>query len=150
MEESRLVKYKQVQRSKKRRIFAGAILLVIVLSGGINVAFADEGLKGMLTGWFEQKKTESISEIEIALEEEQMKQTERLKEELASEIQVTSEKLQEFTQKEKEQRVKALQDYADELVSDLEGDEKAEVEEKLEAILLEAKKEMKQVSEEPE
>jgi hypothetical protein len=100
----------------------------------------------MLTGWFDQKKTDAISEIEEALADEQMKQTKRLKEDLEIELQGTSEKLQEFTAEEKEQRVKALQDYADELLITLEDSEKEEVQAMLESIFLEAKKEMEQVS----
>ncbi|MGP4066464.1 hypothetical protein ACTWPF_16290 [Oceanobacillus sp. M65] len=146
MEDSRLVKHQQTQRRKKRRFLVGALILFIILGSGINVVFADEGVKGMLAGWFDQKKSDAISEIEEALADEQMKQTKRLKEELKIELQGTSEKLQEFTAEEKEQRVKALQDYADELLITLEESEKEEVQAMLESIFLEAKKEMEQVS----
>lgn len=134
---------------KKRKWLLGAVVLIVFFGGSLNVVFADENIQSVLTNWFDQKKTASISEIEEAIDAEQQKQTVRLQEALRPEIEKLNEQLNAFTDQEKEKSIQVIQGHADQLIAniDLNGaEEKEKVVAELKQIIQEAKAKMENVS----
>ncbi|SET08820.1 hypothetical protein SAMN05216389_105119 [Oceanobacillus limi] len=141
---------KLLPKSRLSKAVFISILVCIIIGGSFNVVVAKQDIQSLLNNWFNQQKTESITEIEQAITDEQGKQTERLRKEIQFEIERVRNEINEFTMKEKEKRVLALQSYADKLIANFEpsepGDKKA-IESQLDQIMLEAQRKMDHVSE---
>lgn len=139
----------QIRRKRKnRKRLLGAFLLIVFFSSSMNMVFADQNIQSLLTNWFDQKKTAAIDEIEEAVDAEQQEQTQRLQKELQSEIEQLDKKLNDFTNQEKEKRVQAIQEHADELIANMNLDETEKrefVRAELKQIVQEAKNKMDNV-----
>ncbi|MFA1821916.1 hypothetical protein ACDX78_17325 [Virgibacillus oceani] len=137
-------------QAKWRKIVIGTLFLIVVAGSSVTIAFADQNIGGMLTSWFDQKTEESVEEIEQAILTEQQKQTKKLQEELRLAIEAAEEELHDFVEAEKSSRVEDIRKYADSLMEEIEIDESAMKETKLqelEQIFNNAKVEMDQVLE---
>ncbi|WP_100011614.1 hypothetical protein [Lentibacillus sediminis] len=133
---------------KKRKWLLGAAVLIVFFGSSLNVVFADQNIQSLLTNWFDQKKTESIGEIEEAVDAEQQKQTQRLQEALRPEIEKLNEQLNAFTDQEKAKSIQAIQGHADQLIANIELDgteEKENVAAEFKQIIQEAKDKMDHV-----
>lgn len=133
---------------KKSRAIISMLLIFLLISSSIKIAFADQDIEGLLTAWFHKKKAESITEIDSAIKEEQKRQTDRLKEVIQVEIEKADQRLKEFTEKEKAKRVERLRKYTDQLIEQIhidDSDEKERIISELETIFEEAKAKMDQV-----
>ncbi|MUV37049.1 hypothetical protein JNUCC1_00855 [Lentibacillus sp. JNUCC-1] len=140
--------HKRKPFAKRLRLLVGAIVLTVFIGGSINVAFADQDLSSILLNWFDRNQTESITEIDRAITEEQAKQTERLKKELRAEIEHAKEQLNTFTAAERKKSIDELQTYADALIENIDvnyDDEKASVMAKYQSILQDAKDQMSKI-----
>ncbi|WP_373894291.1 hypothetical protein ACUL41_00660 [Virgibacillus natechei] len=142
-------------RSMYTKFLVGALLLIIIITSSINVAFADRDIGSVLTNWFNKNEGESIAEIEQAIDSERQDQTERLKEELRLEIESSEQELNQFTETQKTDRTTELERYTDELIHNLSIDneeEKNRIAEETEAIVQEAKEKIDNIerTEKPE
>ncbi|WP_059173493.1 hypothetical protein [Bacillus sp. FJAT-27445] len=108
------------------KILIGVLFLSVVIAGNIGVAFADQDISGLLSSWFNKKGQESIVSIESAIAAEKETQKLRLKEELQSELLNASERLNRFTEEEKQNRIQALRDYANQLIAGMKVDNSEE------------------------
>lgn len=143
---------KEIRKKRKRSVInkflAGTLFLIVIVGSSIQVSFADQDISALLSNWFHGKTEDSIEEIDKAISIEQQKQTERLKEELRLEIDTAKKQLQEFTEAEKSNRIDALKQYADGLISNSQmnnEDSKQTVTEELDRIFQEAKTKMSEV-----
>lgn len=144
---SRKEKYK-VQKKWSAKLLIGVLLLSIVAIGNVGVAFAGEDISSLLTNWFNQKGAQSVSTIEQAINNEKELQKQRLKEELQLKISESAKQLDQFTLEEKQRRVQALREYADQLVSNMKVDnneEKHKISAQMDAIIQKAEEELSQV-----
>ncbi|WP_066315914.1 hypothetical protein [Bacillus sp. FJAT-29814] len=101
------------------KIFVGVLILSGLIVGNIGVAFADQDVNALLTNWFNKKGKESISSIEKAIMTEKEQQKARLKEELELEMSNSAKLLEQYTEEEKNKRVLALRQYADQLLEEM-------------------------------
>lgn len=101
------------------KILVGVLLLSGLIVGNIGVAFADQDVNALLTNWFNKKGQESISSIEKAIMTEKEQQKARLKEELQLEMSNSAKLLEQYTEEEKNKRVLALRQYADQLLEEM-------------------------------
>lgn len=133
-----------------KKILIGTLLLIIIIVGSVQVAFADEDIAAMLTNWFDQKTEASMEEIEDVIQVEQKKQTARLKEELQLAIESANQQFDAFVEEEKSQAVEELQKHTEQLIEELDVDDEAlknEMKDKFDDIIRDARKEMESVSE---
>lgn len=108
---SRIDKYKKKRKFKGITITIG-ILVILGFSGGMKTALADLDIQGLLTNWFNNKKVESVQEIEGAVSLERDRLMQNLEVELQREIQAAENQLNSFTATQKQTRIAALQEYA--------------------------------------
>lgn len=108
---SRIDKYKKKRKFKRTTITIG-ILVILGFSGGMKTALADLDIQGLLTNWFNNKKVESVQEIEGAVSLERDRLMQNLEVELQREIQAAENQLNSFTATQKQTRITALQEYA--------------------------------------
>lgn len=101
------------------KILVGVLLLSGMIVGNIGVAFADQDVNALLTNWFNKKGQESMSSIEKAIMTEKEQQKARLKEELQLEMSNSAKLLAQYTEEEKNKRVLALRQYADQLLEEM-------------------------------
>lgn len=101
------------------KILVGVLLLSGMIVGNIGVAFADQDVNALLTNWFNKKGQESMSSIEKAIMTEKEQQKARLKEELQLEMSNSAKLLEQYTEEEKNKRVLALRQYADQLLEEM-------------------------------
>lgn len=109
----------------------------------MTIAFANPSVVNMLETWFGDKTEQAIAEIDEEINQEQIKQTERLKEALASEIVEVEAAFDRFVEEESQKRVAAIQTHADEKIAEIstlidDEEKKSEIEAELEAIYQEA------------
>ncbi len=146
---SRKGKYRKENKHIKIKFLIGVLFLIVTVGGGMGIAFADADINGLLTNWFNQKSSESISSIEKSISTEKDLQKERLKQELQIEIQNAQKQLSDFTEQEKNQRIQAIRDYANQLIANLKidnsGKEKA-IQNQMNAIVKQAKAAMDQIA----
>ncbi|WP_040207389.1 hypothetical protein [Neobacillus jeddahensis] len=119
------------EKFKKKHHFSlkfliGVLLLSGTIVGNIGVAFADQDIPSLLSNWFTNKGNESIRSIENAIMTEKEQQKARLKEELQSELDQSAQQLEQYTEVEKQKRITALQEYANQLIEDMKLDNNAE------------------------
>jgi hypothetical protein len=148
---SRKEKYKKENISKKAKFLIGSLFLSVGVGSSVNIVFADQDIQSMLKNWFDNQRTASIDQIETAVMTEKETQLQRLKEELQLEIANAEKQLSEFTETEKDKRVKAIQDYADKLIQNIAIDnigEQTKVTNELDNILSDAISKMDNVSKE--
>jgi len=99
----------------------------------MNNAFAGQDAGSSLINWFGIQKTNSEQEISSAITAEKTRLMGTLKVALQEEKQIAKEELAAFTEKEKQKRTRALQEYADSLKASM----KIDLTEEKEAIIVE-------------
>lgn len=109
---SKIEKYKTMHPLKKLLIILGAIFLSVSLGSGVKTALADVDVQLLMANWFSKKQDESIKEIDYAIATERDALMGQLKEQLKAEMQLAEEQLAEFTATQKQTRIVALQEYA--------------------------------------
>ncbi|MEQ2529526.1 hypothetical protein EKG37_08555 [Robertmurraya yapensis] len=143
--ESRYEKFKKKKTSRPIRVLVAALFLTFAIGGSFSIAFADLDIDSTILSWFDRQGTKSIETIETAISSEKEIQLQRLREALQTEMTNAEQQLNTFTEAEKAARVKSLQDYADQLIANLQVDnteEKQQIASQLDAILTAAKNEM--------
>lgn len=126
----------------------GTFLCFLIIGSSVGIVFADQDIRTMLTNWFDQHKSESIEEIEQAIDAEQEILIQELKQELAADIAKVKEQMKAFTAAEKEKSLLALQQYKTTLLEEHHFDTAAEKEtykNELESIVQEAKQQMEAI-----
>ena len=109
---SRMEKYKKIRRIKKMLIIGGLLVLSIGLGTGMKSALADVDVQQLMASWFSKKQDESIKEIDQAIDSERDILMGQLKGQLSTEMQLAEKQLAEFTATQKQTRITALQEYA--------------------------------------
>ena len=105
---------------KKIGLLLGALLLTIGLGSGMNNAFAGQDAGSSLINWFGAKRTASEQDISGAITAEKNRLMDELKISMQQVKLEAEEELAAFTEKEKQERTKALQEYAAELKANME------------------------------
>ncbi|MFJ7972076.1 hypothetical protein [Psychrobacillus sp. NPDC096389] len=142
---SRVEKYKKLRPYKKITIIVGALFLSISLGTGVKTALADQDIQGLLTNWFNNKKAESVQEIDGAVASETDRLMKSLEIDLQEEMKNAQNELANFTASQKQSRLEALQAYANNLKSNMKIDnseQEAAVLANLDAIINQAKAQM--------
>jgi len=109
---SRIEKYKKTRRIKKMLIISGILVLSIGLGTGMKSALADVDVQQVMVNWFSKKQDASIKEIDQAIDSERDILMGQLKGQLSTEMQLAEKQLAEFTATQKQTRIAALQEYA--------------------------------------
>lgn len=109
---SRMEKYKKIRRIKKTLIISGILVLSIGLGTGMKSALADVDVQQVMANWFSKKQDASIKEIDQAIDSERDILMGQLKGQLSTEMQLAEKQLAEFTATQKQTRIAALQEYA--------------------------------------
>ncbi|WP_042146825.1 hypothetical protein [Paucisalibacillus sp. EB02] len=122
----------------------GTLFAIFLLISSVRVAFAEQDIAQMLYSWMDNKRTQSIHELEQSISLEQVEQTTRLKREIQHVITSAEQQHQEFLTNEKVKRKNRLEEYADKLIKnyDVTMDSGENVINKLECIALNAEIEM--------
>jgi hypothetical protein len=152
---SRKVNFPKKKPTKRAKLLFGTLFLSIGISSSITIAFADQDIQGLLSNWFAKQQTKSVETIEKAILSEKELQMQRLKEELQIEMNDAEQQLFQFTEKEKQQRIKNLKHYTDKLIKGLKIDnteEEEAIKNELETIFNEAIQRMDSIgkSQQPE
>lgn len=105
-------KYKKTRRIKKMLIISGILVLSIGLGTGMKSALADVDVQQVMANWFSKKQDASIKEIDQAIDSERDILMGQLKGQLSTEMQLAEKQLAEFTATQKQTRIIALQEYA--------------------------------------
>ncbi len=98
--------------SRKAIILLFALLLALSVGGGFNKASADQGIQSRLTDWFDNRKNESISEMDRAISSEKNRLMDQLRVELQLEMQRAQAQLARHTAAETAQSIRELEEYA--------------------------------------
>lgn len=106
----------------------GALAISVSISTGVTTANADQDISTLLTNWFNGKQSESIEEIDKAITAEKDRLKLELKEALKAEMQGAEAELDKFTEAEKNERITALNKYAEELTAKINIDNTEEKE----------------------
>lgn len=124
------------QKLKKHiQLFFMTVFMLVLIGGGIHVVFADENIRSLLFDWFERKEEESVKTLETSISAEQEKQINRLKDELQKTIAEAEERIDTFTENEKQIRVAELEQHANDILETLTIDEVAKEEEVKEQLM---------------
>lgn len=137
----------------KRKLIIGLLLVFVLTAGSLTVVIADTSISGVLSVWLSNKTEESIQAIDTEIQNEQAKQTERLKAELQANMNQLEKEMDVFVETEKQKRLTAIEKYADELLTEIpvDGlDGKTEIEKELDRIYQEAIEEMNAISDNQE
>lgn len=105
-------KYTKIKRLKKMLIMVGILVLSIGLGTGTKTALADADVQQLMAKWFSKKQDESIKDIDQAISKERDALMGQLKTQLNAEMQLAEQQLAEFTATQKQIRIAALQEYA--------------------------------------
>lgn len=146
--ESRFERFKKKKTSRPIRVLVAALFICFTIGGSFSIAFADLDIESTILSWFDRQGAKSIETIETAISSEKEIQLQRLKEALQAEMADAEQQLNTFTEAEKSARVQAIQDYADQLIANMNIDnaeEKQQIASQLDAILTAAKNEMNAV-----
>jgi hypothetical protein len=119
---SRKVTFTKKKTTTRAKLLFGTLFLSIGIGSSITIAFADQDIHGLLGNWFAKQQTKSVETIEKAILSEKELQMQRLKEELQIEMNDAEQQLFQFTEKEKQQRIKNLKHYTDKLIKNLKID----------------------------
>jgi maltooligosyltrehalose synthase len=109
-------------KQTKVKVFAGVVLLTFGIGSSVNAVFADQDIESLLTNWFDEQKSESISQIDAAIMDEKEVLKERLREELQTEMDEAEKELHQFTENKKQEKIKALRQHASKIISEMEID----------------------------
>ncbi|MFS0821455.1 hypothetical protein [Bacillus sp. 1P02SD] len=112
-------KFKKRKPSKQMKFLVCALFLSFGIASSINIAFANENIQLMLQNWFNQQKANSIGIIESAIMSEKERQVMLLKEEVQKKINDAEQQLAEFTETEKEARIRTIQTHANQLIQNM-------------------------------
>jgi hypothetical protein len=107
--------------SKKKKTLLVIALSIFLFGAGVTVTGANSSISGVLSEWLSGKTEESIEEIDQAIDEEQIKQTERLKEVLAEEIAEVEKEWDVFLEEEKEKQRNRIIEHADMHIENFSG-----------------------------
>ncbi|SFQ55738.1 hypothetical protein SAMN05421670_2685 [Psychrobacillus psychrotolerans] len=139
---SRTEKYKKIRRIKKMLIISGILVLSIGLGTGMKTALADVDVQQVMANWFSKKQDKSIKEIDQAIGAEREVLMGQLKGQLNTEMQLAEKQLAEFTATQKQTRITALQEYANNIKAGMKIDsseQQAAVMQNIDIILANAK-----------
>lgn len=140
---------KKIKKYKfKKKTMLGAVVLSGMMALNIGVAFADVDINALLNGWYSKKTELAKSDIDKAVKAETEIQKERIAKEVRAKMDTSSQDLNKFTEDEKNKRVQAVIDYANNIINNINvsGDaEKKQLKDKLDAIENNAKAEMDNV-----
>ncbi|QTD40819.1 hypothetical protein [Sporosarcina sp. Te-1] len=117
------------------------LLVTVALGNGMNKVWANQDIQSLLTNWFQGKKTESIQQIETAIHSEKELLMDELRAALQEEMRKAEEELTRYTEEETAKRVQELQNYAADLMANIQIDttaRKAEISADLDAALAQA------------
>lgn len=98
---------------------SGVLVLSIGLGTGMKTALADVDVQQLMANWFSKKQDASIKEIDHAIATERDLLMGQLKERLSTEMQFAEEQLAEFTATQKQIRIAALQEYANDIKAEM-------------------------------
>lgn len=132
------------------KIIVSCLLFIGIIGSSVVFVFADEDISSLLTNWFQQKTSSIISDLDEEIEQEQKSQALRIEEELTELVKDAEDDLIQFTEKEKQKRIKQLKEYADEIIQSFEVDPRDDMDEMItefDAILEKAKEEMEEFAE---
>ncbi|MDY0404874.1 hypothetical protein P5G51_005200 [Virgibacillus sp. 179-BFC.A HS] len=99
-----------------KKTLIATLFMIILMCSGISVVFASPNISAILTNWFHTKNEDAIEEIDNAVDKELQKQSARLKASLKPVIDASQKEINTYTKQQKEQKIKELQDYADQLI----------------------------------
>ncbi|SES30919.1 hypothetical protein [Psychrobacillus sp. OK032] len=142
---SRIEKYKTKHPFKKVLIIIGALFLSVSVGSGVKTALADVDVQHLMANWFSKKQDESLKNIDEAIGEERDVLMGQLKDQLNAEMQLAEKQLAEFTAAQKQTRIAALQEYANNLKAGMKVDnreQQAAIMANLDAIITQAKVQM--------
>lgn len=90
-------------------------MIIMVASSGVQRAFADQSLQGRLISWFDDRRNESIREMDQSFTTEKNRLMNQLRMELQLETQRAQAQLAQHTASETADSIQQLQQYADQL-----------------------------------
>lgn len=102
---------------QKRLVLIIAICLCVTVGSGLMRANAGQDNGAMLENWFNGKKSQSVNEIDVAIEAEKSRLMGELSQELNQSIGGAAKEIEQFTDAEKARRIQALRDYAASLMA---------------------------------
>lgn len=117
--DSRVEKYKKKRKTKKNIVLIGAVILTLGIGSGMKTTFADADVSTMLVNWFNNKKSDSIREIDTAITKEKEILLSDLKKQLKAEMDAAEQQLDEFTERQKSSRIASLRQHAEQLIANL-------------------------------
>jgi hypothetical protein len=122
----------------------GTFLVIMIMISSVRVVFAEQDIAQMLYSWMDNKRSQSIHELEQSIALEQAEQTNRLKSEIQQAITSAEKQHQEFLENEKLKRINSIEDYADKLIEtyDVKVNSSEDVTKKLDCIARNAEIEM--------
>ncbi|MDW0108703.1 hypothetical protein [Sporosarcina aquimarina] len=100
---------------RKAMIILFLCLIGLTAGGGLNKAFADQDIQSRLTDWFDNRKNESISEMDRAITLEKNRLMDQLRIELQLEMKRAQVQLAQHTANVTAEQISELQKYAAEL-----------------------------------
>ncbi|UJF32988.1 hypothetical protein [Paenibacillus hexagrammi] len=109
----------------KRKIVAGFVSLTAIVAATTSVSYADVDIAASLNAWFNKKTEIILQSLDESMKSETEKQKNMLKKELQQRLNRSSQELEGFTEEQKQLRIQAIQQYAQELVDKM--DVKTEV-----------------------
>ncbi|WP_143059339.1 hypothetical protein [Bhargavaea ginsengi] len=101
----------------KRLVLIIAICFLVMAGSGLMRASAGQDAGAMLENWFNGKRSQSVNEIDQAIETEKNRLMGELRTELNQSIGGAAKEIENFTDAEKARRIQALRDYANTLMA---------------------------------
>ena len=101
----------------KRLVLLFGFCLCVMLGTGVGSVVAGQDAGAMLENWFNGKRSESVSEIDSAISAEKERLMGELRQKLNESVGSAAKELDDFTESEKQRRVRALNDYAASLMA---------------------------------
>ncbi|SIT71437.1 superantigen-like protein SSL4 [Edaphobacillus lindanitolerans] len=104
-------------KGSKRLVLVLGFCLCILFGTGVGSVVAGQDAGVMLENWFNGKRSESVSEIDSAITAEKERLMGELRQKLNESVGSAAKELDDFTESEKQRRVRALNDYAASLIA---------------------------------
>ncbi|MUV36360.1 hypothetical protein JNUCC1_00162 [Lentibacillus sp. JNUCC-1] len=127
---------------------AAIVMIIMLTTGGMRVAFAHQDMKGLFMQWFDRETTSAIADLDESVTKEQHKQTQRLKSEVQNRINEAEAELVAYKNDVKESAINEIRQYADTLAEEVSTDtsqERSAYQAKLDQIVASALAEMNNV-----
>lgn len=96
----------------KSKVVAGIVSLMIATVATTGIAFADVDLQGTLMSWFGKKTELAIESLEQSIKAETETQKGLLEQQLRQQLADASSEIDTFTETERNETIKAIQDHA--------------------------------------